>query len=667
MRRTPNVTMSLRFLILALVWISFTAASHAIADDFRIVFRGPDVITASFETDSIAWSTVSETGQLTRTPVQVSNIRRLDLARTPSGDKFVGVRKLAARLASEDWKQREIAEQELIQSGGPFISLLERYLEHPSLEVRHRIKRVMSKVGKTKQSVVELDTLTLRDGRVLQGEAVNFSMTCRYRDQQLEIDRGNTLRLLSADTLQNPAGLDHDPRAPVAATPIETTIYHDHRDFDHGDLRIFEFETDSNDNLFADRAKLDDAFADDGLLLADANPGGYVGVSVFSFKYEGLPVGGRSVCLYNGPRNRTQFVGVMEIRFCVPGQADSPAGVHEFGVFVARVKHSRDIVVEGYDVDGNVLATVEATDQQCVFAGIKSNRLISRVRVFSNPWLGSLKRNVDRDYAIDSLRMTAPQPLPSPTKQSPSLVVMRNGDRISGQSILIEPDGSCRAAGTKQIGTSKTISFQTSECSAIHFRPEATDTAGVHAMLTDGSVVAVRPDSGFTAPLLDRQLSDDEAIGFWHAQEKARFPLEGDLDDGTEGLVVYPTGRVRVNDLRLGLQVASWTPAEKLQQKTILGREDKADAEDPVPADDTLTWQDDQPDQPTTLWRSSAKSPNAVAGIVRLTDGQRLVFGPRQTWRRLQLEQGTGELRDAQSKTISVPLSNIASIIFPPQ
>ena len=71
----------------------------------------------------------------------------------------------------------------------------------------------------------------------------------------------------------------------------------------------------------------------------------------------------------------------MELRFCLPNQQSVRAGVHELGLFIARVNHSRDFIMEAYNADGQILGSVEASDQQYVFMGIKSSEPIVFVRI----------------------------------------------------------------------------------------------------------------------------------------------------------------------------------------------------------------------------------------------------------------------------------------------
>jgi len=172
----------------------------------------------------------------------------------------------------------------------------------------------------------------------------------------------------------------------------------------------------------------------------------------------------------------------------LPNQTTVPAGVYEIGLFIARSNHSRDFLLEAYNVDGELLAAVEATDQSCVFSGVKANEPITKVRVLSNPYLFRLDRTPDEDFAIDSVCFSPPAPVSIPTDSRPGVIRLKNGDLLRG----IEISDALNVEYLKLID----------ETAMQSLKMDAHSEAGLGELLN--SVVAVGTEKIFEKALQDR-------------------------------------------------------------------------------------------------------------------------------------------------------------------
>ena len=632
------------------------------AEEISVVFRKHSVITVELNGTQLPWVSVAKDGSMVDRMIPVAQIQSLSLSKSKSSDLLAEVRQNLERLGDDDYNAREKAETDLAKNGGSFRKLIERYVDHPSMEVRHRVQRLLKKFARTNSPPVELDRLVLTDGSVLEGEAKDFKAQADYRGNKLLLERRSVM------ALRRPSATP----PPDAPEPARIEIINQHKQFVAPGQQEFRFETNADGSPFPDRANIDRAFTDMGLRFRNAGDQGYVGVSVFSFKYDDLPVGGRSVCLYSQGRNRKQFQGVMEISFCVPGNPERPAGVNEAGLFIARVKHSRDLVMEAYNAQGHVLATVEATDQQCVFTGLKSNELITKLKIFSNPWLDKLSRKIDVDFAIDTLRISPPIEVSTASGQvnGGRRMHLKNGDLLIARSITVTPDNRWRVRLQEP---SAEFIFDKSEVSDISFGLRDKPTAGWSAMLLDGSIVDVKPGKELTSSILKRTLSPPEIVGLWPPGTPPRYPLNGDLTLGTS-VVVFPTCRVRSAPLRFNTREVSWTKMEKLQQKLVYGRENprlKENQEDPTPSETRFAWNNTTANQKPTLWNAlpEVKLPGPGQGVIDLIDGQRLIFGEAEATKLKSLKRMkftfVHQGPEQDEIEIAIPIAKIRSIKFP--
>ena len=653
-----------------------TCGKVSVAEELKVHYRNDTELTATLPETTIDWVTVSENGSLLERKIQLAEIRSLTLARGRSSELLSQVRQNISRLGDVDFVVRENAELELAVNGGQFRNLLQPMEDSPSMEVRHRVGRLLKGFSKRTYPPLSLDKLILSNGRTLEGEAREFSLAGQYRGTPIALDRKSVAQLFQKKSTviapdQSQANKD-DSVAPPDREPVETEIFHKHADFFSAGQLEFDFDTDANGQPFKDRARVDTAFVDDGLLFRNEQAG-YVGISVFSFRqYGGQPVDGKSVGLYGQSRGRGQFKGFMEIRFCVPGSPNKPAGVKEVGLFIGRVEHSRDIVMEAYNAEGNVLATVEATDQQYVFSGVKSNELITRLRIFSSPWLKKLSRKPDDDFAIDTLRISPPIAVQSAAglPKRGATVELANGDRFSTGSVNTTSEGDLLAYVSGVSKRTLKLTLKQSELAAIHLSsPQVATIPHWKVMLEDGSVVSVSPGKTMTSQLLDAKFSLDDLVGLWKGSSPARYALDGDWKED-QALVVFPTCRIQINPFELGDRGISWTVKNKIEQMLMLGREDpdsKENQEDPTPSETSFAYANTKAGQLPTFWN---RQPLTIAqgrdtGVVELTDGQRFLFGDGKLFQFDDLKNREIRLTWMEETPVSIPMKNVRTIIFP--
>jgi hypothetical protein len=633
-------------------------AAQGFAQQLTVQFRSGTSLTGHVEQPSIDWTTVSANGAVSQFNYKLSQIKTLSLSPTESSEQMIQIRQLLNQLGDDDYHQRELAEARLKSIGGQFRGTVESFADHPSYEVRYRVKRLLSEKSfrPTSSTRREVDRVTLVDGAQWEGEATNFALTLTAYGETIQLDRQKVAGLTSA------AGTRLDARALAARdSPAKVELFHRYEDFVAEGQKEFRFDTQGDGSPTVLNERIDEAFVSDGLRFKNVEQG-FVGISPFSFKYEKLPVGGRSVGLL-GQRRGRDYKGVMEITFCQPGNANVSAGVYEFGTFIAKVSFRRDIILEAYGGQGELLATVEATDQKCVFAGVKSNQLITRVRVLSNPYLKKIERKIDDDFAIDTLRMSTPIPTRVLRLNLTREVALKNGDLLKWAGLNLKKDAIVNVVVNKVADQNLRLDFPLDEISSIYFARSLKSSNAWRALLRDGSQINVLPGRSFKSEQFGFETKPSDFVACWPAASAPRLPVAGDFMAGqNRPLIVFPTCRIRTEALSFAADRFSWKEKEKLQQPLQLSGEDSD--EDPTPQQTAFKYADTLANQLPTVWMRAPTVLPAVGNFIYLTDGQRLAFGQQGQFELKEFGTRSITVAHRQGRDKTIPINDVYSIQF---
>ena len=627
------------------------------AEELQLGLQNGSIVTADVRNGSFAWTDVSENGEMSKRQIEFSTLRHLILSSATASDQVAEIRRLLNDLRGSDYLRRQAAEIKLSdpEIGGKFKSILALESKHQSLEVRHRMGRILDRLDSVNHASTtnEFDQLTLKDGTRLEGDAGELSLKCLYRNRPMNLSRKD-IRLISVPMKVSQAN-------PINAD-VQVRMFHQHKgEFYLPGQTTVDFQLAPNDAEIPRNANVNDMFTSQGLRLGTP-VAGYIGISGYGFKFN-LPPNGNSICVFESVGTFSKrFKGVMEVRFCVPNQANVPAGVKEFGLFLARVNHSRDFIVEAYNSEGEILAAVEATDQPCIFAGVKSNELITKLRILSNPYLFRTDRAIDEDYAVDSICFSTPVPISNTTNvNNKASLRLTNGDVLQGDSISVSDSGNISI----DIPNFESTQVTRDELAAIQFdRPNSKPGAEQWtASLNDRSVLFVEPGKTFTSktfPHLNFNLT--ELTGLWTSSNPARFPEAKDFEKG-KSILVFPTCRIATDSLEVSGKGYQWNEsAIKIQQPIHLDGD--PDDSDPTPKNTSVDFGDPQPSNTPTLWMNRPKTAPAGAGRIRLVDGQQLTLGTRSGFQLTKLNKNSASVSVGGRET-NIPLDEILSIEFP--
>lgn len=667
----------LKGITITLLCVAF-ASNSAWGDQFTLNLVNGTVIKVEADANqTIPWNTVNSAGKMTKQPCRLGDMQRINLTEQPASLKIAKVRELLDKLDSDSYPIRQEAQTALSQPelGIPFRDLIELEKENSSLEVRARVHEILLALKKNKSSKPpEFDILYLKDGTVRRGDVGELVFKCEFRGAELTFKR-TAIRRLSPQTIR------------VAQPPARGTVapetLHKHKDeFYETPERVIDFESVEVQDTKASK-DLTTTFIDRGVIM-NADGAGFVGLANYAFQYPDTPTGGESACVVDASGTyRKRFEGKMEFTFCVPGLPDIPAGVHEFGLFLSRAENPRDFILEAYNQDSQLLATTEATDEFCVFLGVRSNEPIAFVRVLSNPYLFELDRKVDKNYAIDNIWFGPPTPLHDATIAriipGSHTISLKNGEILSVEDLRIDDDS--LKVFDSLLG--KQFVIETDDIRAIRFATDKEFESALRlpdptsddwmVMLKDRSILKVTPGKSFTSQLLNqRQFAPEELMAIWSQRDQMRFPEKGDFDNA-QNVLVFPTCRWQT-EIELNESGVSWKPGKKVVQPVYprLMREEAVEKKKNPPAREDATpkftkfqFGERTESQMPTIWFAEPQLFPDEQGYVALKDGQQLVLGGEQGFSISELNQNGITISDPKQLSIEIPTEQIRSIRFP--
>lgn len=590
---------------------------------YQIELKDGSIITADVMTSDFEWTTVLPNGELRSQRIDFADLKQLSLIDEPASKRVAVVRKLLADLGSEDWNTRQTAEEKLSQKdfGGVYLRLIEGFVDHEEFEVRYRVNRILHELreptyGEKRSTAARFDRLILRDNQTLNGEATNLNVRCRYAGTELNLSRNQ---------VQGVRLKEKKAQATSNDSKLSIEMIHSHEPFFEegkikGDRTLIDFSEDLDGNEIFKKTVVDKAYVGKGIKFGMEGKG-FVGISGYGFKFRPLPPAENSICVCHDTGGK--FNGVMVLEFCMPGSPGIAAGVREIGMFIARVTHSRDFIVETYNADGHLLAAVEATDAQCVFAAAKSTDLIARVRILSNPYLHRVDRAVDVDYAVDNVVFTTPEPLRISTTNKTNMIVLKNGDRhkipqleFSGEQIVVN------SKALKQ-----SFEFNVDQVSEFHIANKSRNQSDDWlAMLADQSLIRVQPGATPSSIQFGNQkVTLSQLTAMSPTRNPLRYPQTDDFEKGKH-VLVFPTCRFASSGIELAENGIGWEESSVLIEQPVQ-TDQESDDDSPVPEENQVSYKEPIPSDMPSIWFRRPALPDASLGSIHLIDGQQFTLG----------------------------------------
>ena len=619
-----------------------------------VATSGGSVIRVQPNRPSFTFHVMQPDGTTQPKEIRFDEMRELLLTDNPVANVQAEIMVLIDQLGDNNFAARQRAEAKLSESqyAGRFEKMLRRHRDHPNLEVRYRIRRILAKLVDNTTPQAAQDRLILKSGEHLTGDANQLQIEGEFLGAPVRLKR-HQIRQLS--TLRN-RRLVQPSKEKIR---VKKLLSHVDQFYNNGDDFFFDFESDPYGNSISLSERLNELFFAKGLLLS-ADDDDYVRAVRFSFKFCPLDSGAKSACV----QGERMFRGVMHIRFCLPGQPDIAAGVTRFGLFIERVDHSRDFVIEAFDADGNIISLAETTDEDCCFAGFQSNIPITEVRVRQNPYLRrKTQRQIDEMYAIDNL--TFDRPIATPVPTGSAVLRLKSGDCLKLTDLqmgdLTWQVAFAESAGSISIPVDEIAWYQAAET-------DSSPPEQWRALLTDGSIIPGEMGQTFQPSVEGWSVEPDRIVGLWPAGKPAMYANPVDFE-GQLPVLVFPGCRVLAQDLHLGQQQMRWSPYSdvRLQPVRLKGREQPSDEDNIAPEESEVRY--DQTDLTPTIWYRAPRTMERTDGYVTTRSGSRYVFGPDSLFqlKSISADQvllSTTATPILEASKVPIPLPDISSISF---
>lgn len=637
--------------------------------ELNVVLHSGSVLPVQMSPGKLVWRDLLPGRPSEPRTISLSEIERLVLASEARTQWITRIKSLAAQLGHPDYHLREQAEEELKRLHADKLSeILNSELPGATEEVALRIRRILS--GRTTKPThpEEYDWLRLENGEVLRGDAGDFQFSAQFRGQSLKLGRAEVASL----TRQN-------FRAPTAETNLTPQPFHLPRlvpqQASESSLQLVDFDQDFAAQDRENGSRINDQFVFQGLRFAAEIPG-YIGIKNIPKESQKFGVIKRGICVFDtqNPESVRVFHGVTRIGFCQPGAVGMTSGIRQIGLAAETIDLPRDIILQAFNGDGHLLATVEANESSIAWFGLQAAEPIARVRVLSNPYLFHLPRaaEVDTSYLIDNLQISDPQPM-TPLEVGPhAMTRLRSGELIVGDPPSFQADGRWQLSETF---SGEVIQAPLAELDWVAFAnsgpplPEPKSNRWF-ALLADRSVVEVQPGAEFVPVRLKNWTPDRSQILAVHSsRDYLRFPLEGDFQNGPT-LLVFPTCRIACQSLELNADGYNWSAGQPktLLQPVVMPRTSQGELvdENPAPVFTQLSWSNPLETQYPTLWFREPPPLSPDAGYVNLRNGEKMVFGPQSFFQLAGFHPQGIDLTYEPDQTLQITWDEIWKIQFPP-
>ncbi len=533
-----------------------------------IVMKSGSTISGETTLDSLEFNSITKQSA-TQERIQLGDVATIVLGRKTDASEIEEISRAIAKLDSTIYSEREESEQYLAKNNmlPMFRSLLESEKNHVSLEKRHRVSRILKQLDNTggnsprnppprNSTSSNFDIVQTKAGNRLVGKLEDAPFPFIWQKNNLQIPFAEIQRIM--------IGTAVPPIVPTPENAGERTVTVSQTMTDNvawNSVPVLNFNQDHGGNALDQYMYVDDEFVDKGVRFFGVNDNRIV-VSDLSVTSDSGPAP-RSICVFDAAKSRRVFDGVIRVSFCVPGMPEIPAAVNQVGFVLAWIDHPKDLLLEAHDAFGNLIATVEAGGERTQFFGLQSSIPIAAVQVIQNPHLGVLGREVDRTYALMNFRNSIPQPIAGFLNRSPHYQVrLKSGDLLCSPSWQWEGDSvKLTCPGLPE----KAISFQ--EIAAItlpksNWKSDVANGIGWMVRRRDGTVLQVKPgEQIFATRMSEWQIPIADIEAFWSQQDILRLPRQSDFENPESKVIVFPTSRLVVPEVKFGAQELAWDRA----------------------------------------------------------------------------------------------------------
>lgn len=378
-----------RHLFWAVILVGFSGVATAAETTVPryVGFRDGTVLRLPVVDEDRQVTFLRDDGRLETSTLRLSSLQRLQLAPQRVFDKKRKILAAVDRLGSDEFSEREQAEDELSRMGADIRADLDLAAGMFSdVEIRYRLRRILARwpapADKSFQHPIPYDLITTNAAG--WGDVGEEGIAVLVDGKRRRLSRQE----VQGVSVQAPETFDFGSErpGPTGFRRIQE------KDFPRGCVEE-SFETAPDGRKLTVGENVERVFVNKGFVLSTSITTSYV--SVNNFKVNGKS-GGLS-CATHQPL----YQGEVTVRFCQPGREDVPAGVSYFGCWMAVVMPKGTALV-AYDVQGREIGKIETEQGPHEFMGIHSAVPMYKVRVVPN-------LQIDPDYTLDDFIYSPPQ------------------------------------------------------------------------------------------------------------------------------------------------------------------------------------------------------------------------------------------------------------------
>jgi hypothetical protein len=542
-------------------------------------------------------------------------VDQLYLVTTPALEKLAEIRGLLTQLGGAKYSERVEAHKNLIEKGVHFRGVVEEVFKGTmDPEVRWRLEAILKAMdSNVEPAQFNYDLVRLSgSGEEVEGDVGELAIPATFRGVKVTLDRKNVCRINQG------AAIGDDPISSELGRS-EVIPDDDDKHFPKNVTRI-SFDRGPNGELLVPGRDLYDMFVPLGFTLSTSEKDSFVSVEDYNVR-------GRSGQLCVATHDPL-YQGQLTIRFCLPGNAGVPAGVHCVGFWTAYVE-PEGTELQAYDVHDRLIGVARTKSRGRDFLCVKSTSPIAYIKAVCN-------ESIDKDFAIDDLFFDPPVTLAEASDKQWFTVLLAGGQRIKCRQFgrngeKIELKDLSIGVPSVVVPLADIISLMPASENV-----EPRMTAGsLFVLLDDGSVLRAKGGEKLTATSGDIPI--ERVVAIWG--NETSFALPADDAWPSAGALILEPGKLAqaVGDWKLG---ENWITGIGLEEATF------------TYANSPMVW-----------FRKPAERPKN-AGVLRLTSGEAFMLGDAPQFQVASWDTEKVVLRRGE-QTLEFPFEQVLTLRLP--